>query len=104
MTPLTRIGVRAFVARLVHRMNTEGRLRHYQSVVTSPEFPRAVAGVVAELRLARIGWTLLRACAPDLEPLIDAYEVELKEAGLTDWPGVVALAYEVASAVGADLA
>ena len=58
-------------------MNTEGRLRHYQSVVTSPGFPRAVAGVVAELRLARISLDAIRACAPDLEPLIDAYEVEL---------------------------
>jgi putative transposase len=33
LTPLTGIGARAFVARLVHRTNTEGRLRHYQSWV-----------------------------------------------------------------------
>jgi ATP-dependent helicase/nuclease subunit B len=80
-------------------MNTEGRLRHYQSVVTSPGFPRAVAGVVAELRLARISRDAIAAWAPDLEPLTEAYEAELKQAGLTDWPGVLALASEAASAI-----
>ena len=34
LTPLSRIGVGALVARLVHRMNAEGRLSHYRSVVT----------------------------------------------------------------------
>ena len=98
-TPLSRIGVGALVARLMHRMNTEGRLTHYESVAATPGFPRAVAGVITELRLARILRGAIGACAPDLEPLIDAYEVELKEAGLIDWPGVLALASEVASAV-----
>ena len=100
LTPLSRIGAGALVARLVHRMNAEGRLSHYQSVATTPGFPRAVAGVIAELRLARISLDAIGACAPDLEPLVEAYEIELKEAGLTDWPGVLALASEAASAVG----
>ncbi len=100
LTPLSRIGMDALVARLVHRMNTEGRLSHYQSVATTPGFPRAIAGVITELRLARIPRDAIGACAPDLQPLTDAYEAELKEAGLTDWPGVLAQASEVASAVG----
>ena len=100
LTPLSRIGAGALVARLVHRMNAEGRLSHYRSVATTPGFPRAVAGVIAELRLARISLEAIGASAPDLEPLIEAYEIELKEAGLTDWPGVLALASEAASAVG----
>jgi hypothetical protein len=54
LTPLSRIGVDALVARLVHRMSAEGRLSHYQSTATTPGFPRAVAGVITELRLARI--------------------------------------------------
>ena len=99
LTPLSRIGAGALVARLVHRMNTEGRLRHYQSVAATPGFPRAVAGVVTELRLARISLDAIGAYAPDLQPLIDAYEVELKEACLTDWPGVLALASQAVSAV-----
>ena len=41
LTPLSRIGAGALVARL-------------QSVAMTPGFPRAVAGVIAELRLARI--------------------------------------------------
>jgi ATP-dependent helicase/nuclease subunit B len=66
----------------------------------TPGFPRAVAGVIAELRLARISRGAIAGCAPDLEPLAEAYEAELKEAGLTDWPGVLALASEAASVVG----
>ena len=100
LTPLSRIGAAALVARLVHRMNVEGRLSHYRSVATTPGFPRAVAGVIAELRLARISLEAIGASAPDLKPLIEAYEIELEEAGLTDWPGVLALASEAASAVG----
>ena len=100
LTPLSRIGAAALVARLVHRMNAEGRLSHYRSVATTPGFPRAIAGVIVELRLARISLEAIGASAPDLKPLIEAYEIELKEAGLTDWPGVLALASEAASAVG----
>jgi hypothetical protein len=37
---------------------------------------------------------------PVLETLIGAFEIELKEAGVTDWPGVFALASEAASAAG----
>jgi hypothetical protein len=44
-------------------------------------------------------WTMCWRCAPDLETLIGAFEIELKEAGVTDWPGVFALAPEAASAV-----
>jgi hypothetical protein len=51
LTPLTRIGADALVARLVHRMNAEGRLGHCQSVLVTPGFPRAIARVIAELRL-----------------------------------------------------
>ena len=100
LTPLSRIGAGALVARLVHRMNAEGRLSHYRSVVTTPGFPRAIAGVITELRLARISLDVVGACAPDLEPLIGAFELALKEAGVTDWPGVLSLASEAASAVG----
>jgi ATP-dependent helicase/nuclease subunit B len=100
LTPLSRTGAAALVARLVHRMNAEGRLSRYRSVATTPGFPRAVAGVIAERRLARISLDAIGACAPDLEPLIGALETELKEAGVTDWPGVLSLASEAASAVG----
>jgi hypothetical protein len=78
-------------------MNAEGRLSRYRSVATTPGFPRAVAGVIVELRLARISLEASGATAPELKPLIEAYEIELKEAGLTNWPGVLALASHAAS-------
>src|SRR6516164_341802 len=49
LTPLSQIGADAFATRLVHRMNAEGRLRHYQSITATPGFPRAVARVISEL-------------------------------------------------------
>jgi hypothetical protein len=81
-------------------MNAEGRLSHYQSVAATPGFPRAVASVIAELRLAGVTREAIARSAPDFAPLTSAYEVELKEAGLTDWAGVLALATDAASAVG----
>ena len=100
LTPLSRIGADAIAARLAHRMNAEGRLSHYQSVAATPGFPRAVAGVIAELRLERVRQEAIAGSAPDFAPLTSAHEVELKEAGLTDWAGVLALATDAASAVG----
>jgi ATP-dependent helicase/nuclease subunit B len=100
LTPLGRIGADAIAARLAHRMNAEGRLSRYQSVAATPGFPRAVAGVIAELRLARVPPEAIAGSAPDFAPVTSAYEVELKEAGLTDWAGVLALATDAASAVG----
>ena len=58
--------------------------------------------MIAELRLARIPPEAIADAAPDFAPLTSAYEVELKEAGLTDWAGVLALATDAASAVGGD--
>ena len=100
LTPLSRIGADGIAVRLAHRMNAEGRLSHYQSVAATPGFPRAVAGVIAELRLARVRPEAIARSAPDFAPLTSAFEVELKEAGLTDCAGVLALATDAASAVG----
>ena len=82
---------------VVHRLKAEGGLGRYHAVAATPGFPRAIAGVIAELRLARLPSDAIDSVAPDLVPLIGAYEAELAEAGLTDWPGVLALATEAAS-------
>jgi RecB family exonuclease len=100
LTPLSRIGADAIVARLVHRINAEGGLKHYQPVVGTPGFPRAVAGVIAEVRLAKIRPERTADFSPHIAPLVIAYELELREAGLTDWAGVLAVATEAANAVG----
>ena len=100
LTPLSRIGADALAAQLVHRMNAEGRLGPYELIARTPGYPRAVAGVIAELRLARLAPEAVGRSAPDLAPLISAFDVELKESGLTDWAGVLAVASEAASSVG----
>lgn len=100
LVPLSRIGAEATVARLVHQKKDAGGLGRYGDVAATPGFPRALAGVISELRLARLAPDAVSDLAPDLMPVLKAYEAELKEAGLTDWPGLLALATETASAVG----
>jgi ATP-dependent helicase/nuclease subunit B len=97
LAPLSRLGAEAIVARLVHRLKTQGGLGRYQPVGETPGFVRAIAAVVAELRLARLTCDAISKVAPDLSRLTEAYEVALAEAKLTDWPGVLHLAMEAAS-------
>jgi ATP-dependent helicase/nuclease subunit B len=101
LTPLSPIGTEAIVTRIVYRLNEQGRLGRYRALATTPGFPRAAASVIRELRLARLLPDSLAGTVPDLLPLVATYETELKEASLTDWPGVLALATEAASVAGA---
>jgi ATP-dependent helicase/nuclease subunit B len=101
LVPLSRAGTEAIVARLVHRLAASGRLSRYDAIAGTPGFPRAVAGVIGELRLGRLPADCVAAVAPDLALLMGAYEAELAEARLTDWPGVLALAAEAAGDGGA---
>src|SRR5262245_17377163 len=102
LIPLSRAGTDAIVARLVHRLRAEGGLGRYDAVSATPGFPRAVAGVIAELRVARVPSDAVGSVALDLVPLIAAYEAELAEAGLADWPDVLMLATEAAGRAGPD--
>ena len=97
LVTLSRLGTEAIVTRVIHRLKAEGGLSRYRAVTATPGFPRAVAGVIAELRLARLPSDAIDSVVPDLGLLIGAYEAELAEASLTDWPGVLALATEAAS-------
>ena len=92
LAPLSRLGVEAIAARVVHRLKSERRLGRYHCVGDTPGFARAIAAVIAELRLAKLTCDAISKAAPDLVPLIEAYEAALAEAGLTDWPGVLAFA------------
>jgi hypothetical protein len=94
LTPLSRLGCEAIVARVVHRLKAEHRLGRYQPVGDTPGLARAIAGVIAELRLARLTSEAISKVAPDLARLSGAYEAALAEAGLTDWPSLLALATE----------
>ena len=78
----------------MHRLSEESGLGRYDAIAATPGFPRAVAGALEELRLARLPPDAVGAVAPDLVPLIGALENELNGEGLTDWSGVLALATE----------
>ena len=95
--PLSRLGAEAIVARVVHRLKAKCGLGRYQPVGETPGFVRAIAAVIAELRLARLTSDAIIKVAPDLMRLTEAYEAALAEAELTDWPGVLNLATETAS-------
>jgi len=96
LAPLSRLGTEAVVARSVHRLKVDGHLSQYQAVSDTPGFPRAIAAVIVELRLARVAPEAVATVAPGFAPAIRAYEAELKAAGLTDWAGVLGLATEAA--------
>jgi ATP-dependent helicase/nuclease subunit B len=89
---LSRIGTEAIVARLVHRLRDERALGRYQPVSETPGFPRAITGVIAELRLAGLRSNAVESVAPDLAPIVLEYERELAEGGFTDWSGTLELA------------
>jgi ATP-dependent helicase/nuclease subunit B len=100
LVPLSRAGAEAMVARVVHRLGADGRLSRYHAIAATPGFPRAVAGVIGEFRLARLRADRVAGVAPDLALLTGAFETELAQAALIDWPGVLALATEAAGAGG----
>jgi ATP-dependent helicase/nuclease subunit B len=97
LVPISRIGMHAVAARIVHRLKEEHGLGRSDAIAGTPGFPRAVADVIAELRLARLGQPDLVRAAPELAPLLAAFETELSQAGLTDWAGLLETA---AGAVG----
>ncbi|MGY4156326.1 hypothetical protein ACVINW_002168 [Bradyrhizobium sp. USDA 4461] len=92
VVPLTKIGADAITTRLIHRLKVERKLGRYASVSHTPGFPRAIAGVIAELRSAGIRSGELDVVAPDFGPIVREYERELAEGGFIDWSGTLALA------------
>src|SRR5207342_2577031 len=78
-------------------------LGRYYAIAATPGFPRAVAGVLEDLRLARLAPDTVGPVAPDLVPLIGAYENELNGESLADWSDVLALATESVARTGAHL-
>lgn len=97
LVPISRIGTHAIAARLVHKLKQGDGLGRYDTVAGTPGFPRAVAAVIMELRLANLSHEHVRPVAPDLVPLVSSYERELSEVGLIDWAGVLELAAAAAS-------
>jgi len=96
IVPLSRLGMQAMAARLVHALAADGALGRYTGVAQGPGFARAVASVMMELRLAKVDPDRLGIVAPDLATLVRTYESNLTGGGLTDWAGVMISAAEAA--------
>jgi hypothetical protein len=94
--PLAALGILAVTNRAIHTLSEAGALGRYANLTSGPGFARAIANVITELRLERIEPDAVAHVAPDLRPLLQAYERELGEHGFTDWPAVLALAANAA--------
>ena len=64
LVPISRLGAEAIVARVVHRQ-AEAGLGPYQPVGETPGFARAIAAVIAELRLASLTSGAISSAGPD---------------------------------------
>jgi hypothetical protein len=92
LVSISQIGAEATVARLLHRLRIELRLGRFQAIAHTPGFPRAIAAVLRELRLAQLSSEDLAIAAPEVALLLAIYEAELAELALADWPKVLTLA------------
>ena len=86
------LGTEAIVTRLVHHLKADGRFKQYQTVADAPGFPRAITGVIAELRSARVRSDAVKGVAADLMTILQAYERALADGNFCDWSGVLQLA------------
>ncbi|HUI39057.1 MAG TPA: PD-(D/E)XK nuclease family protein, partial [Candidatus Nitrosotalea sp.] len=99
LAPISRLGMEALAARIVHTAHSANQLPYFSPVALTPGFARALAKTLAELRLNRANSADLKSCgAPgaDLAHLLELYERELSERSLADLPILVQLAAEEA--------
>lgn len=94
LVPLSSLGIKAVVTRLVHELRRGGDLGRFREVAGTPGFPRAIANVIAELRLAALDANRIETVSPDLTALTVAYEKELAALGFADWPTMIRTATE----------
>lgn len=99
LAPISRLGMEALAARIVHTAHSANELPYFSPVALTPGFARALAKTLAELRLNRVNPAELnRAGAPgaDLAHLLELYQRELAERSLADLPMLLELAAEEA--------
>ncbi len=99
LAPISRLGIEALSARIVHAAQSAGQLTYFSPVALTPGFARALARTVAELRLNHVtAQNLLAAGAPgaDLAHLLTLYRQELEQRSLADLPALFQLATEEA--------
>jgi hypothetical protein len=77
----------AVVARAIHSLQAEGKLKYFAPVATRPGFPAAVAKTLAELRMNEVTAEALESLSrggKDLAQIARAVEDELERAKLAD--------------------
>lgn len=94
IAPLSRLGLEALTARIVHEFRARDRLGRYQAIGRAPGLASALCSVFVELRLAGISAGVLATEAPDLATLFEAYAQQLEAGRFIDWPGVLQYAAE----------
>jgi ATP-dependent helicase/DNAse subunit B len=91
LAPISRLGIEALAARIVHAAATAKQLPYFAPVAQTPGFARALAKTITELRLQT-------ATPPgDLGHLLNLYERELEQRSVADLPLLLRLAIEEAS-------
>jgi ATP-dependent helicase/nuclease subunit B len=91
LAPISRLGIEALAARIVHAALTAKRLPYFAPVAQTPGFARALAKTITELRLHNV------APPNDLGHLLSLYEQELAERSVADIPLLLRLATEEAA-------
>ena len=94
LAPISRLGIEAIAARIVHAAATAQRLPYFAPVAQTPGFARALAKTLTELRLHN-------ATPPgDLAHLLSRYEQELGTRSVADLPMILGLAAEEMAQAG----
>ena len=68
---MSAIGTQATVVRIVHRLRTSGAAGRFAAIANSPGFPRAVARLLIELRLAGVSSAELASVTPEIAEILD---------------------------------
>jgi CRISPR/Cas system-associated exonuclease Cas4 (RecB family) len=92
LAPISRLGIEALAARIVHTAATAKNLPYFAPVAQTPGFARAVAKTITELRLQNV-----TPPVRDLAHLLSLYEQELADRSVADLPLLFRLATEEAA-------
>jgi len=91
LAPISRLGIEALAARIVHTAATANKLPYFAPVAQTPGFARALSKTIIELRLNSV-----TPPVRDLSTLLSLYEEELAARLVADLPQVLRLATEEA--------
>jgi ATP-dependent helicase/nuclease subunit B len=100
LAPISRLGIEALAARVVHSAATSGNLPYFAPVAKTPGFARALAKTITELRLQKVAAAALNetgAPGRDLAHLLMLYEEELAARAIADLPLILQFAADEAA-------